>query len=113
MITVFGIKNCDTVRKARKWLTEYGIDYRFHDFRVDGLDSILMDRLEAALGWESLLNRRGTTWRRLPETARSDLTRDKAKQLMMEQPALIKRPVLENDGHFTLGFSSDAYKNLL
>ncbi|MEE9397389.1 MAG: ArsC family reductase [Methylococcales bacterium] len=113
MTTLFGIKNCDTVRKARKWLKEHEVDYKFHDFRADGLDVSLLDQLESELGWENMINRRGTTWRQLSEAEQSDLTKDKAKQLMLEQPTLIKRPIFESKSRFLLGFSSDDYQKIL
>lgn len=95
MITVYGIKTCDTCRKAMKWLAAEGIEARFHDFRADGLDPKALDAWIAAHGWELLLNRRGTTWRKLPagETATVDAMR--ARALMLAHPALIKRPVFD------------------
>ena len=113
MTTLFGIKNCDTVRKARKWLDDHDIDYQFYDFRADGLDTPLLEEFETELGWENMINRRGTTWRQLPEAERSSLTREKARHLMLERPAIIKRPILENKGRFVLGFSSDDYQRIL
>lgn len=71
---LYGIKNCDTVKKARKWLDEQGVDYQFHDFKKDGLDDDLLSKWESAVGWESLLNRRGTTWRKLPEEVRDTIS---------------------------------------
>lgn len=110
MTTLYGIKNCDTVRKARRWLDERGIDYRFHDLRSDGLDRAALEAWVAELGWESLLNRRGTTWRRLPEGDREDLDASNAVRLMLEHPALIKRPVLELESRRMVGFSHKAYE---
>jgi arsenate reductase (glutaredoxin) len=109
MIILYGIKNCDTVKKARAWLGERGAEYRFHDFRADGLGEGLLNRFDAALGWEALLNRRGTTWRKLSEEQREDLNREKALNLMLAQPSLIRRPVLEREGRFFVGFSADQY----
>lgn len=95
MITLYGIKNCDTIKKARRWLEEHGIDYRFHDYRVDGIDLPLLNTFIAELGWQPLLNTRGTTWRKLDEGDRSGITdADSAAALMVEQPAIIKRPLL-------------------
>lgn len=112
--TLYGIKNCDTVRKARQWLDEHGIDYRFHDFRADGLEPALLMRFEEALGWEALLNRRGTTWRTLDESERANIGRESAIALMLAKPALIKRPVLESDGGIVVvGFSPDDYSREL
>ncbi len=109
MTILYGIKNCDTVKKARAWLETQGIAYRFHDFRADGLSPELLDTLEAALGWENLLNRRGTTWRRLADGQRENIDRGKAMALMLEQPSLIKRPVLDTGAKTLIGFTPDYY----
>ena len=109
MLTLYGIPNCDTVRKARKWLTARGVDYRFHDFRKDGLDSAVLRRWAAAVGWESLLNRRGQTWRKLDAGVRERESMDEAAALewMAREPTLIKRPVVEwPDGSVTVGFDA-------
>lgn len=113
MITLYGLRNCDTCRKARAWLEEQGLAYRFHDFRADGLDAELLQSLETALGWEALLNRRGTTWRALPEPERADLDRAKALRLMLEHPALIKRPVLTRGDKALIGFTPAHYQKSL
>lgn len=105
MLTIYGIKNCDTVKKARKWLEAEGIEHRFHDFRQDGLDAALMGRFIDALGWESLLNTRGTTWRKLPEEEREGVDAAKASGLMVAHEALVKRPVWEKGGEYRLGFA--------
>jgi arsenate reductase (glutaredoxin) len=104
MITVYGIKNCDTCRAARKWLDEEGLAHRFHDFRADGLDSQTLAAWTTSLGWEALLNRRGTTWRNLPEADREDIGPESAVKLMLANPTLIKRPVFDLDGAFVVGF---------
>ncbi|MGH8551350.1 MAG: ArsC family reductase [Methylococcales bacterium] len=109
MLKIYGIKNCDTVKRSRKWLDDHGYEYSFHDFRNDGLDSELLDRLAGKIGWDTLINRRGTTWRQLPESARENLDEGRAKQLMLEHPTLIKRPVIEMDNRFTAGFSPDFF----
>lgn len=106
MITLYGIKNCDTCRKARKWLTAEGIAHQYHDFREDGLDAKDLRGWIAALGWETLLNTRGTTWRNLPRADRENLTPDKAAALMLANPTLIKRPVFDAGGKYLVGFSS-------
>ena len=106
MITVYGIKNCDTCRKARKWLDAQGIEHRYHDFREDGLDDKPLSDWVKAVGWETLLNRRGTTWRKLPEATREGLTSDSATALMLENPTLIKRPVFDMSGNYAVGFST-------
>lgn len=105
MITVYGLRNCDTCRKARKWLQSQGIEHRFHDVRADGLERATLGRWVAALGWETLLNRRGTTWRQLPESERGPLTPESATALMLAHPSLIKRPVFDTGGHYLVGFS--------
>lgn len=113
MITLYGIKNCDTVKRARKWLESRDIEYCFHDFREDGLDAGLLDRLESRLGWSNMLNRRSTSWRQIPDSEKSDLDTRTAKALMLAHPTLIKRPVLENQQTLLIGFSSDEYAQFL
>jgi len=95
MITVYGIKTCDTCRKAMKWLEAEGIDARFHDFRADGLDPAALDGWIGALGLDAVLNKRGTTWRKLPEAETAGADDAKARALMREHPALIRRPVFD------------------
>jgi arsenate reductase (glutaredoxin) len=104
---IYGIKNCDTVKKARKWLDEQGIEHSFHDFKKDGLDDALLQRLEQAVGWETLLNRRGTTWRKLPDEVRDSIDGSSAHSLMLENPSIIKRPVVEHEGAISVGFKAD------
>ena len=111
-ITLYGIPNCDTVRKARKWLTERGLEYRFHDLRKDGLDERQLRGWVAELGWEALLNRRGTSWRKLPEAVREGMNERTAVRVMLEQPAVIKRPLLDLGGELSLGFSAASYEEL-
>ncbi|PLO79229.1 ArsC family reductase, partial [Klebsiella quasipneumoniae] len=95
MLTMYGIKNCDTIKKARRWLEAHQIDYRFHDYRADGLDRAQLDTFIAELGWQALLNTRGTTWRKLDESLRNSIDNaDAAAALMLEMPAIIKRPLL-------------------
>lgn len=112
MITLYGIKNCDTVKKARKWLEAEGVAHRFHDFRKDGLDADMIERFEASLGWEALLNTRGTTWRKLDEADKLDVNAEKAKALMLAHDAIIKRPVWEKGGEFRLGFAAKDQDNM-
>ncbi|TNE83677.1 MAG: ArsC family reductase [Gammaproteobacteria bacterium] len=104
---LFGIKNCDTVKKARKWLDDNGITYDFHDFKKDGLDDALLAHWEQTVGWELLLNRRGTTWRKLPEDVRDNISAQSAHQLMLDNPSIIKRPVAEQGDSVSVGFSAD------
>ncbi|MET0746564.1 MAG: ArsC family reductase [Rhizobium sp.] len=108
-VTIYGIKNCDTMKKARNWLESHGIDHRFHDYKAEGIDRRHLEDWSAEAGWEAVLNRAGTTFRKLDEAVRSDLTAEKAIALMLEQPSMIKRPVLEADGKLLIGFKPDAY----
>lgn len=109
-IVLYGIPNCDQVKKARGWLRERGLPYRFHDFKKSGIDAATLTRWERALGWETLLNRKGTTWRGLPEERRAAVVdAPSACAAMSEAPSLIKRPVLELDGRCQAGFSEPLY----
>lgn len=110
--TLYGIKNCDTIKKARKWLDEAGVEYRFHDHRADGLAPAELDLWLERLGWEALLNTRGTTFRALPDEAKQGLDNAKARALLLAQPAMIKRPLLDKDGELHLGFKADHYQSL-
>ncbi len=111
-VTLHGIPNCDTVRKARGWLADRAVAYRFHDLRKDGLDRAMLDRWIAAAGWEALLNRQGTTFRALDPAARAAIDADGAIRLMLAQPAVIRRPVLEGAGPLTIGFKPAIYEGL-
>lgn len=113
MITLYGIPNCDTIKKARRWLEDAGIDYHFHDYRKDGLHKDMLEQWADELGWEALLNRRGTTWRKLPEAEKSAINAERAITLMLEQPAMIRRPLLDAGSHRLLGFCEEHYSNLL
>jgi len=108
-ITLYGIRNCDTIKKARGWLDAAGVDYTFHDYKVGGVDADRLRGWVAALGWERVLNRAGTTFRKLPEAERVDLDADKAVRLMLAQPSMIRRPVLEHGGPPIAGFDPAAY----
>lgn len=112
MITIYGIKNCDTMKKAMHWLDEHDIEYQFHDFKKSGLDEKLLKSWIKQVGWESLVNQRGTTWRKLPGVDRTDLNEAKALTLMLANLSLIKRPVLELDGKLHVGFSDKDYAQL-
>jgi arsenate reductase len=112
MITVYGIKNCDTCRKALKWLAAEDIEHRFHDFRVDGLDPSSLSTWVKAAGWEKLLNRRGTTWRNLSDGEKDGVDEVKAEALMAGNPTLIKRPVFETGDMVLVGFG-DAERDAL
>ena len=112
MIMIYGLKNCDTCRKARKWLDTEGLKHQFKDVRADALEGATIARWIAAVGWEVLLNRRGTTWRNLPDGDKHEVDADKAQTLMTEHPALIKRPVFEVNGKVLVGFKEDVQANL-
>ena len=108
-VTIYGIKNCDTMKKARAWLDGHGVAYGFHDYKTEG---IAKDKLKAwsdALGWETLLNRAGTTFRKLPDADKEGLNERKAMALMMAQPSMIKRPVLDLGGKLLVGFKPEIY----
>lgn len=112
-ITLYGIPNCDTVKKARQWLDAHQLPYRFHDFRKDGLNEAQAQQWIDLLGWETVLNRKGTTWRKLPEAVRDSVTAATLAPLLVEQPSLIKRPVLETGKHTHCGFKAEDYAALL
>jgi arsenate reductase len=112
-VVVYGIDSCDQVRKARAWLRAQGVAFRFHDFRADGLDAALLARWMGHLPWDALLNRRGTTWRQLdPQRKASVVDQSSATELMLENPTLVKRPVLEAGDRIVVGFSEPIYRNL-
>lgn len=106
---IYGIKNCDTMKKARLWLEKQGIDYAFHDYKVSGIDRDHLERWCAEAGWQTVLNRAGTTFKKLPDEAKLDLDQDKAITLMLAQPSMIKRPVLEAGGTLLIGFKPEIY----
>ncbi len=112
MITIYGIKACDTMVKAGRWLDEHGVAYQFHDYKALGVTSALLETWADQVGWEILLNRSGTTFRKLPEVDRKDLTRAKAIGLMLAQPSMIKRPVLVHEGKLVVGFKPDIYASV-
>ena len=109
-VKIYGIKNCDTMKKARAWLEGHGIGYDFHDYRVEGLDRRLLERWCDELGWETLLNKSSTTFRALPEADRQNLDREKAIKLMLAEPTMIKRPVLDAGGKLMAGFKAERYE---
>src|SRR3546814_11943736 len=106
-ITMYGIKNCDTIKKARNWLDSHEIAYDFHDYKVIGIDAARLDSWMRLAGWEVLLNKAGTTFRKLPDADKAGLDAERAKALMIAQPSMIKRPVLEFDGKLLVGFKPD------
>ena len=109
-VTIYGIKNCDTMKKARAWLDGRAIAYRFHDYKTDGIAPQMLVGWSREVGWEVLLNRAGTTFRALPEREREGLDEKKAIALMAAQPSMIKRPVLDLDGRLLVGFKPEQYE---
>ena len=112
MTTIFGIKNCDTMKKARAWLDGHKIAYTFHDYKASGIDKPTLDGWVKKVGWEILLNRAGTTFKKLPDTDKQGITEKRALALMLAQPSMIKRPVLEAKGKLTVGFRPEDYEKL-
>ena len=110
--TLYGIKNCDTMKKARDWLDAHAVAYTFHDYKAEGVARATLEAWVKALGWETVLNRAGTTFRALPDGDKENLTAKKAIALMLAQPSMIKRPLLDRDGAFTAGFKPDIYASL-
>ncbi|MES3152315.1 ArsC family reductase [Sphingomonas faeni] len=108
--TMFGIRNCDTIKKARTWLDERDVAYAFHDYKTAGIDAAHLHDWIGRVGWEVLLNRAGTTFRKLPEAERTDLDADKAVTLMLAQPSVIKRPVLDTGETLLVGFRPERYE---
>ena len=109
MRTLYGIPNCDTVKKARAWLSDAGIPHEFHDYKKAGIDEARLRRWSAEAGWEKLLNRAGTTFRKLPDADKTGLDEDKAIALMLAQPSMIRRPVVEGGDTLLVGFDSDTW----
>jgi len=112
-VTIYGIKNCDTMKKARAWLDDRGISYEFHDYKASGIDRSRLAAWAGAVGWETLLNKAGTTFRKLPEQDKQGLTEKKAIALMAAQPSMIKRPVLDAGGKLLVGFKAEQYREML
>ncbi len=109
MITIYGIKHCDTMKKAFAWLDSHGVRYDFHNYKTAGIDVARLQAWSNQVGWEVLLNTRGTTWRKLSPTQQANLDENKALKLMSENPSLIKRPVLENGKALLVGFIAEHY----
>jgi Spx/MgsR family transcriptional regulator len=113
-ITIYGIKNCDTMKKARAWLDMHGVAYDFHDYKTAGIDRERLERWEKKVGWETLLNRAGTTFKKLPDKDKAGLDAGKAVRLMLDQPSMIKRPVLDlGGGKLLVGFKPENYEKAL
>jgi Spx/MgsR family transcriptional regulator len=113
VVTIYGIKNCDTMKKARAWLEGHGVAYAFHDYKADGIAGDLLKGWARVVGWETLLNRAGTTFRKLPEADKANLTEKRAIALMLDQPSMIKRPVLDAAGELIVGFKPETYAKAL
>ena len=109
-VTIYGIKNCDTMKKARAWLDKHGVEYAFHDYKTTGIERERLEKWAKKAGWETLLNKSGTTFRKLPPKDQKVADAKKAVVLMMSQPSMIKRPVLEADGRLLIGFKPDLYE---
>jgi len=112
MLTLYGIKNCDTVKKARRWLEDHGIECQYHDFRQDGLDKKQLSGWVEQLGWEVILNKRSTTWRNLPDKDKSITTDSQAIKLLSANPTLIKRPVVQSNKMLLVGFNETEFKKI-
>lgn len=112
-VKIYGIKNCDTMKKARAWLESNGVTADFHDYKIAGVDEATLRNWIGRTGWEPLLNRAGTTFRKLPEQDRADIDEAKAIALMLAHPSLIKRPVLVRDGQIIVGFRPELYQQLI
>lgn len=110
---LYGIPNCDTIRKARHWLDDHQLDYQFHDYRKQGVSKSLLQGWIKKAGWEALVNRRGMTWRKLPDEVREKIDQTRAIELMLEHPALIKRPVLVTENDLLIGFDEKNYQQRL
>lgn len=109
MLTIYGIPNCDTMKKARKWLDSHHIEYEFHDYKKQGITKAKLKDWCTKADWEQLLNRRGTTWRKLDEETKNSINKTKAIDIMAENTSIIKRPVIENNGSILIGFSDEEY----
>jgi len=109
-VTIYGIKNCDTMKKARAWLDQHGVAYQFHDYKSAGIERGMLEGWAQSVGWEALLNRAGTTFRALPEKDKQSLGEKKVIALMLAQPSMIKRPVLDVGGKLMVGFKPQEYE---
>ena len=112
MVILYGIPNCDTMKKARAWLAQHEVDYQFHDFKKRGIERQLLREWIGKVGWETLLNRRGMMWRKLPQATREGIDEGRAIEVMLETPSIIKRPVLDVDGRLTVGFNEAEYEGI-
>ncbi len=113
MIKIYGIPNCDTMKKARKWLEKNNLEYEFHDYKKLGVPDKNLKLWVKSAGWKSILNKRGTTWRKLDDNIKDNINENSVIQVMLKNPSTIKRPVLESDNILLVGFKEDEYKNLI
>ncbi len=113
MVTVYGISSCDACRKARKYLSDHGIEHSFHDVRQDGLDIQMLERWGDRIEWQKLLNRRSLSWRKLSSADRNHMTRNKAFASILQMPTLLKRPVIESPAYIAVGFSEKRFSDFL
>lgn len=111
-ITIYGIKSCDTMRKAMKWLQAHDVVYQFHDYKTQGIDTATLKKWAQSVGWEKLLNKAGTTFRKLPDSEKENIDEERALALMVSYPSLIKRPVLDREGKIIVGFKLEVYMDL-
>ena len=111
-VTIYGIKNCDTMKKARAWLDAHDVAYSFHDYKAEGIDRAHLETWAGNVGWETLLNRAGTTFKKLPDSDKENVTAKKAIALMMAHPSMIKRPVLDVEGKLLVGFKPADYEKV-
>ena len=111
-VVIYGIRNCDTMKKARAWLDRHKVEYAFHDYKTAGIDRAKLEAWAKKVGWEALINRAGTTFRKLPDKDKTNLTEKKAIALMLKQPSMIRRPVLEAGGKLLVGFKPEEYAKL-
>ncbi|MGB1464724.1 MAG: ArsC family reductase [Alcanivorax nanhaiticus] len=112
-LTIFGIKNCDTMKKAMKWLDDNGVAYHFHDYKKEGVPEASLKQWLDALGWDIVINKRGTTWRKLDDDTKNTMDAAKAVTVALENPSIIKRPILQNDKILTAGFKANEWQALL
>jgi len=113
MHTLYGISNCNTVKKAKDWLEQHNIEYQFHDYRKQGLTAELLESFEATLGWEKLLNKQSTSWRKLTDEQKKSVSKESAMEYMLETPTLVKRPVLDTGEKMIVGFKAENYQQQL
>ena len=113
VVKIFGIKNCDTMKKAFKWLDAQGIDYDFHDYKKDGVDEAVLTQAIEQYDWETVINKRGTTWRKLPDDVKDNMDAARALEIAKENPSIVKRPLLDYSGELVVGFNTDTYTTLI